>query len=98
MKSRIRNLMKEGKRFSLPYFTLYFRSSPSFKMGFIVSKKIARPTKRNYVKRLIRHFWREKFKEGDFLFVFKKEITEAGKDRILESLNKVAEEIKCQNF
>ncbi|HDD64714.1 MAG TPA: ribonuclease P protein component [Firmicutes bacterium] len=97
MKARIRELMEKGKCLNFPYFTLYFRESPYFKIGFIASKKVIKPVKRNYIKRIIREFVRKNFKKGDFLFVFKREIKEAGREKISDTLNKAFEELKCQN-
>lgn len=94
MKKRIREILKEGKKFETVYFNLYLKKRDDLKIGFITSSKIGRPVKRNKVKRIIREIVRKKIKKGDFLFILKKEALEVKK----EDLENIFESIKNEIF
>ena len=52
---------KYGKRFSCPYFTVYFYQSPKLsrsQIGFIVTNKAGKAHLRNYIKRRLRMLFR----------------------------------------
>lgn len=82
IRKRIREILKNGKKFETDFFILYFKERDDLKIGFLISSKIGKPVKRNKVKRIIREIVREKFKKGDFIFVLKKDIIDKTKEEI----------------
>ncbi|MCM8817910.1 MAG: ribonuclease P protein component [Candidatus Omnitrophica bacterium] len=95
MKKRIRELLKEGKKFESLYFNLYVNKREDLKIGFIVNSKIGNPVKRNKAKRIIREIIRKNFKKGDFLFLLKKEAIETEKENIENFFENIKNEISA---
>jgi len=99
MRKRIYKIIKEGKKVHGVFFDLYFKGSDDYKIGFIFSGKIGKSTKRNYVKRVIREYWRKNLKGGDFLFVLRHEVVNnKSKEEIKKELQKMVEIAKCEKF
>ncbi|MCM8786008.1 MAG: ribonuclease P protein component [Candidatus Omnitrophica bacterium] len=93
IKKKIREILKKGNKFETDNFILYFKKRDDLKIGFIISSKIGKPNQRNRIKRIIREKIREKFKSGDFLIIFKKEIIEKSKEEIKNNIEKIENEI-----
>ena len=91
MKKRIRKVLDEGSLYNTSLFRLYFIPSTDYKIGFIAKHTIGKPTKRNFIKRVIREYWRKKFQKGNYVFVLKPTIINI--DGLTEALKKVAEKI-----
>ncbi len=98
MKKKVQLLVRTGKRYGSPSFRVYFKSSGNYKIGFIAGRKIGTPSKRNYLKRTIREFWRKNFTSGDSLFILKPSALSREKNEIVRELENAAEKIRCKDF
>jgi ribonuclease P protein component len=98
MKKRIKSLIKEGANIKTEFFFLHYREPDFYKTGFLVSRKLGNTVRRNYIKRIVREFWRKNFERGDFLFAMKKGVSNKTRVEIIRVLKKAAEEIKCGKF
>ena len=92
MRKRIREILKEGKKFETDFFNLYYKNSEIYRIGFIGGEKAGKPVKRNRIKRIMREIMRENFKDGDFIITLKNCNVDEG--RIIEKLNEIIREIQ----
>lgn len=98
IRKRILLLKDKGRQYKTPLFKIFFLPLDNYRIGFLAGSKIGKATDRNYTKRVIRNFWQKEFKKGDFLFVLYKVIGRNERNYLLEELNKIAEQIKCEGF
>lgn len=91
MRKRIKEILKEGKKFKTDYFNLYYKKSKICRIGFLGGKKSGKPVKRSRIKRIMRETIRKYFKNGDFIIVLKNCNVEERK--ILEKLYELLEKV-----
>ncbi len=94
MRKRIYKIIESGKKVRGIFFDVYYKERDEYKTGFIVSSKIGRATKRNYVKRIIREIWRENFKNGDFVFILKLSAIDKNKQEIINEAKRMVKFLK----
>lgn len=89
------SVMKQGKRLSVDGLSLFYaeNNTADFRVGISVSRKLARATGRNKLKRLLRGAISQTL-EGrargyDLVFVARQGLVDAGFDRVLRSVRSV---------
>lgn len=98
-KSDFENVRQNGKFITTPLFSISFvKRVGASRFGFIVSKKVSmKAHERNYVKRILREFFRKNLdsvKPGyDFLIITKPRILHASNDTIETNLKNVIKNI-----
>jgi len=98
IRKRILLLKNKGRQYKTSLFKILFLPSDDYKIGFIAGSRIGKASDRNYTKRVIREFWRQEFKKGNFLFILYKAITRSERNQLIEELNNTVEKIKCEGF
>jgi len=98
IRKRILLLKKNGRQYKSSLFKVYVLPSDDYKIGFLAGNKIGNASQRNYTKRLIREFWRKKFKKGNFLFIPFQTVNRSERSRLIEELEGIAERIKCEGY
>lgn len=102
--AEISSLLKSGKRFRTPYFTLIVLRNQeqhglSGRVAFIAGKKLGNAVWRNSAKRRMRSLCREvggPFDSYDMLLVAKRGVTEAPYSRLLETMRKTVSKAGLQ--
>ncbi len=65
---------RSSKTWHTPYFVLFYKKNPEYKVGFVASKKIGNAVHRNRAKRLLRAHFIENIdllSEGSYILVAK---------------------------
>ena len=88
MRRQVVKLLRQGRQFKTPYFNLYYKSTPFYKVGFVASRRAGKAFQRNCLKRIIRQFCSNSFNCGDFVFVLKKCVSYENREEVLFYLEK----------
>lgn len=97
-KYHINKVKRNGKTYRGRYvLVVYLSKQDEKKITVIVSKKFdKRAVQRNYIKRIIREVIRQgvdKYKNGNYLFIPKKQIVNASYEEICSDINSVVSKI-----
>ncbi len=90
MKKKVREIMSGGSRCRTSLFNLYYVRSAGYKIGFISRHTSGNPSQRNFGKRIIREYWRRKFKTGDYIFVIKPPLVVSDAGKLIGELEKIS--------
>ncbi len=101
MKKSLKQLLSEGKKYKTGIFVLYHTPWKLYKTGFIARRGAGSAAGRNYSKRIIREYWKLRFKSGNYVFVIKK--TALGnkerrifREKLQNELKKTADLMECK--